>query len=1081
MKTKITPLVSCFFILIGSFWLINYSALAFYNNTPYAFTENMGQWDDDIKFAATGNDVTFMITDSGIKYDFYNAEIQGDIISVKGNVVSMNFKNGTINEIIPMQQLDGKWNYFYGNDPDKWISNSLKYKSLLLRNTYPGINTHVMFDEGNPRYDFVVLPGADPDVIEFSFSGMKEANLNEDGNIVLTTSIGNVMNGRVFAYQVVNGIKREVDCNFEKRNDAFGFLLDDYDKNLPLVIDPIVFASYFGGTDDDEIIAVANVDDRDFVVCGWTKSMEFVTTEGAYQRDYSYDKDIFISKFRIDGFKKELVFSTLIGFNNEDYPTDIGLDMEGNIYVCGATNSSGFPCLKGFSQQYTAEFDGILTKFSPDGSELLYSSVYGGSRDDICTDMQVTSAGYVFAVGYTMSSNFPTKSAYQNDLKGNTDAFFFKTNKSGTSLENSTYFGGNGEDKAFAMSIDNSEKVYFTGYTMSDDFPAQPLQMYGGWYMMKSPFDHIYNGGKDAFITNLTSSGGLVYSTFFGGKNDECGTAISANDDGSCYMAGWVESSTTESEFPISQIAIQKSTAGKLDGFIVLMDALREEATQWPQWKRVYQDMVFCTYLGGNGDDNILRMKSDLGYNSLLLSGKTSSSNFYSKNPLDIKKGSGVDAFFTAVVMDGSSINFSTVYGGGGTDIAYDFAIDDYNNILLAGSTSSEDFPQANAIQETYGGGVSDGYFIKSIKGAIMLTSPITEDEFCLGGQVNIRWNSLEIAENENYLIEIKEVGDEEWSILQQGVTSLYYRWDIPEDFTPGEYELRVSHVSGAIAEMDGGFVIKSPPSINSISHYPDDLEICEGGTITFTADASGDDLVYQWRHNGTVIQGVSTNELILSDLTADHSGNYDLVVSGSCNPNATSQKFNVNVIESPTIKSQCDDITVMEYEEISLYVEAEGDDLEYLWKKNGELIIGADKANYVIVSARKEHKGKYQCFVSNSCGEVTSQLIDVEVEDQISVEDQKSNDIPFITITILNSASTNEAIEYTINSDRERIVRLSLIDNNGSYIMDLYDGAVPAGISNHSFNSNILSSGIYWIRAVSEEEITAEKVNIVK
>jgi len=1081
MKTRFTHLVSFSLLLICLSLLANNSAYTMYNNFPYVFTENLGQWEDGIRYTAMGNDVTFMITVKGIKYDFFKSENKGNMLSVQGNVVSMNFVGGSVSEIIPQDQIQGKWNYFYGNDPNKWIKNSMKYRSLLLKNTFSGVDTKVMLDNGNPRYDFIVHPGTNPDIIKFSFSGMKEARLDNQGNIVLSTSIGDVYNGRVYAYQINNGLKKQVQCDFVKLDNTFGFNVNEYDKNLPLIIDPIVFASYFGGSLEDEIIGVASGEDEFFYVCGWTKSLDFVTTEGAYQQDYLYDKDIFISKFKIDGFTKELVFSTLIGFNNEDYPTDIDLDFEGNIFVCGATNSSGFPCLKGFSQAYNGEFDGVLIKLSSDGSELIYSSVFGGTKDDFCTDMEVTSSGYVYAVGYTMSSNFPTKSAYQNTLKGNTDAFFFKTNKSGTSLENSTFFGGNGEDKAFAMSIDNSEKVYFTGYTMSDDYPAQPFQMWGPNYKMKSPFDHIYNGGQDAFITNLTSSGGLVYSTFFGGKNNECGTAISANDDGTCYLAGWVESSTTESEFPISQIAIQPKTAGKLDGFIVHMDALREEKSPWPQWNRVYQDMIFSTYLGGNDDDNIIKMESNLGYNAILISGKTASSNFFSKNPLDIKKGTGVDAFFTAVGLDGSDINFSTVYGGNGTDIGNDFSIDKYNNILLAGSTSSDDFPQANSIQENFAGGESDGYFIKSIKGSIMLSSPITNDEFCLGGQVNIRWNSTEISEKEKYLIEIKNALDDEWSVLKDDVTILNFRWDIPNDYESGEYLIRISHVSGATAEMSAGFLIKTPPAITSISHYPEDLELCEGESVSFSAEATGDDLVYQWRHDGIVITGVETNELILSEITKEEAGNYDLVVSGSCNPNATSQKFKLSVIKSPSITSQCDDITVEEYDEISLFVEAEGDNLEYIWKKNGELIIGADKATYVIPSAKKDHKGKYQCFVSNDCGEVSSQLIDVEVEQNISVEDQEKEQIKDMSVTVYSTSTSNELIEYSIHSNSERLVQISLIDNNGSYIIDLFDGAIPKGDSNHSFMSDILSSGIYWIQVVSGDEIAVSKLQIIK
>ncbi len=985
--TKYVPLLVIFgFLFCNSLNLRATQSLS--KQSSFTFAENHGQWDNDILFAAEGNNVNLMVTEYGLKYDFYESEINGDIISIKGNVVSMNFRNGAASEIIPLEPVQGRWNYFYGNNPDKWIKNSSKYESLLIKSIYNGIDAKIMFDNGNPRYDFIVNPGADPKDIQLSFSGAEKVFLDENTNIVFKTSIGEIYNGRVYAYQIKDGIKREVKCGFEYHSGSYGFYTDDYDRNLPLIIDPVVFASYLGGNSSDEIIAVCADDDGYFYVCGWTQSSDFVTTEGAYQIDYFYDKDVFVSKFLVDGFSKELVFSTLIGSNNVEYPTEIDIDMNGNIYISGSTSSADFPNKNGFGYGYTAGFDCFLTKFNSDGSEVLYSSVFGGSKDEVCTSFKVTDIGYVYAVGYTMSSDFPIKSAYQNELKGSCDAFFLKTNKSGSSLENCTFFGGNGDDKAYAMSIDNSEKVYFTGYTMSDDFPAEPLQMYGGWYMMKSPYDHIYNGGKDAFVTNMTSSGGLIYSTFFGGKNNECGTAINGNNDGSCYFAGWVESAGEESEFPVSQFALQKTANGKIDGFIAQMDALREEATQWPQWKRVYQDLIFSTYLGGSGDDHIHHIEKSIGYNALILCGKTDSPNFYNKYGFDFQKGTGIDAFFTNIALDASEINSSTIFGGNGVDAANSFAIDKYNNFLIAGVTSSDNFPQTNEVQESYGGGDSDGFFLKYIKGTISFNSPIPGDDYCKGSNITIRWTPSEIGTNEKYRVEIKKIEDDEWTVLAEESQATNIKWEIPESYESGEYQIRVSHVSGATVMMQEGFIIKTPPSIISLNHIPESLDFCEGESVTFTAITEGDDLEYKWRYDGVVIEGANTNQLILTDMTSDDTGLYDLIVSGACNPSVSSEKYNIQVMMKPVIISQSEDISVREYEEIRLSVEAEGDDLEYLWKKNGELILGADKNTYVVQSARMDHKGQYQCIVKNDCGEIASTVINVNVEEDTAVND---------------------------------------------------------------------------------------------
>jgi hypothetical protein len=303
---------------------------------------------------------------------------------------------------------------------------------------------------------------------------------------------------------------------------GFGFALGDYDKNNALVIDPLVFSSYFGGDGADEITGLQYFQNGEFVVSGWTNSTNFQTTPGVYDETFNNETDSFIAKYYIRGTSSGLIFSSIIGGSGSDVSVGLGLDPNGNIYLAGSTDSKDFPLVSPISPDYVGKLEVFISKFSPDGTQLIYSSFFGGKNDDKPHAIKVDRNGSAYISGETESRDFPVKTQYKIDRPGLSDIFVAKISQSGAAFDFSTLIGGSSYDRAFAFDIDNEGSVYLTGETSSGDFPIVPYKTGWGGNVTDFPYDYTYNGGTDCFLVKLTGSGSkLEYSGFFGGTSDD--------------------------------------------------------------------------------------------------------------------------------------------------------------------------------------------------------------------------------------------------------------------------------------------------------------------------------------------------------------------------------------------------------------------------------------------------------------------------------------------------------------------------------------------------------------------------------
>ncbi len=321
-----------------------------------------------------------------------------------------------------------------------------------------------------------------------------------------------------------------------------------------------------------------------------------------------------------------------------------------------------------------------------------YSTLFGGSGDLSVTSVAVDAYGNAVVAGWTTATDLPTNGARKTN-GGGVDAFVAKLSAEGNQVIWCTYLGGNGDDRAFGVTLDASGNVYVTGWTSSSNFPV------AGAIQTKS------GGGRDAFVTKLNASGTtILYSTYLGGSNYDQGNAITVDSSGSAYITG----DTSSTNFPVLN-AYQATSHGQQDAFIAKLSPAGNS-------------LIFSTYVGGSGADHGAAIALDSA-NNIYITGSTYSSNFPVVSATQARIGGGEDAFAVELSSNGNSLIFGTYIGGsGGTpglaESGNAIAVDVSGNLYVAGSTSSIDFPTTTgAYQRTLtNGGADDHGFVWKLK-----------------------------------------------------------------------------------------------------------------------------------------------------------------------------------------------------------------------------------------------------------------------------------------------------------------------------------------------------------------------------
>ncbi len=929
------------------------------------YVENHGQWDDNARYLLCTEGLDVWLNSGGVVYDLYRVENskrslpfpEGDRDpsidgSRSGHIVQMIFVGASRDVALTGDdQVPGYYNYFIGNDTSRWASNVPRFEHVIQQGLYPGIDAIYYVERGRPRYDLLVAPGANPRSIAMEFLGADNPRIDSENALIVETSIGQLRQEALRAYQIIDGRQHPVSCRFAIRTDGtVGFDLGDYDPAYPLTIDPLVYSTFIGGNNYNNAYGIALDSSGNVYVTGSTQSNNYPTTTGAYKTTFAKSSSSFSIAFvtKLNATGSALVFSTYLGGTvGGDNGNAIAIDTARNVYVTGNTSSlttNDFPTTSG-AYQTTSPSSGagtshvFVTKLNPTGSTLLYSTYIGGPRGESAYGIAVDRSGNAFITGMTDSTYPTTSNAFAQSKSAQEDAFVTKLNASGSALIYSTYLGGNGTEWGSAIAIDTSGNAYVTGPTTSTTFPTTT-----------GAFDQVANGGYDVFVTKLNATGsGLLYSSYLGGTNDDNGRRIAVDAVGHAYVVGFSNSTN----YPTSNGALITSYAGNPnDGFITKMNT---NGT----------GIIYSTYLGSSNYDVAIGVTVDRKGNAYV-SGATESTNFPTTlNAYDRTHNGSTDAFVLKMNPTGTALMYSTFVGGSGADYGNGVKIDQSGNAYVIAS-SYAGFPTTPGAYDTTNGFQEFAVFKLSIP-SLYLKSPIGGEAWCAGSSYSITWNSSAI---DSIMIELSNDGGTTYQALTPArisATPGSWNWSIPATMQQGSnYRIRIFDPTSTVFSDTGAtFTINRSPAITV---PPASQTLCPGQTATFSVTATGVGQTYQWRKNFTNITGATGSTYSIASVQASDAGTYDVVVSGSCAPPATSAGAILAINEPPSVTTPPANDTVCQGASKTFTVSAAGTALAYQWRKDGKDISGATGASYSIFSVLPGHAGSYDVVVSGAC-----------------------------------------------------------------------------------------------------------------
>jgi cold shock CspA family protein len=709
MKTKIISVTASFMAAISVFAAQPSSNLnpeqALQKADRQFFIENKGQWHSDVLYLSRMGGLDVWITKYGVNYTFYQIEKNPNAkeaerlpnkfdhemedATLLGHRVILKFQNHKASPLPEgIQKQEGYYNYLIGNDPSKHASYVGLYKEAVVKNVYEGIDLRYYFDKGYLRYDFIVQPGADPAQIRFTLEGEEKEYL-KNGALCYTTRFGEVQMQDLYVYQ--QNDKRQVQAKFAQRNGAWQFQFSGYDKTQPLIIDPLIYSTYIGGSGIDSGLSIAIDNTGNAYVTGGTFSSNYGITPGAFQTAYEGGQsDVFVTKLNNTG--KTLLYSTYVGGSGTDIGCSIAIDNYGNAYITGHTQSTNYDISPGvFQTTYGGGlYDVFVTKLNSTGTALIYSTYIGGSNDDYCNSIAIDGSGNAYIAGYTASSDYPiTPGAFQTTYGGGQhDVFGTKLNSTGTALLYSTYVGGAGIDYGLSIAIDNSGYAYITGYTNSFNYP-----------ITTGALQTDYVGGiSDVFVTQLNSTGtGLIYSTYIGGSDWDMGLGIAIDGSGNAYIIG----STGSIDYDITPGAFQTTHGGDGDVFVTKLNSTGTA-------------LIYSTLVGGSGTDRGMAISID-SFGNAYITGLTGSIDYdITLDAFQTANGGNEDVFVTILNSMGTALIYSTYIGGSDKDEAKGIVIDNSGNVYFTGWTNSNNYNiTSGAFQTVNGGGLSDVFVTK--------------------------------------------------------------------------------------------------------------------------------------------------------------------------------------------------------------------------------------------------------------------------------------------------------------------------------------------------------------------------------
>ncbi len=679
--------------------------------------------------------------------------------------------------------LAGQVNYLRGADSSKWITAVPTFQQVRYRDIYPGIDLLFYGNGSAIEHDFIVAPGSRPEMISLRIDGTNGVALSSTGDLVLGDSGGTIVLRKPVAYQKTKAGRIEVSTRFLVSGNVVSFATGDYDRTLPLVIDPVLDYSTYLTDDSTKPASVAADAQGNTYLTGYVFNAAYPTTTGVFQptcASCSSTPDVFITKLKADGSGQ--IYSTFLGGTDYDEPFGLAVDASGNAIVVGRTQSADFP-LKNPTNTGVAGYYatyGFVSSLSADGKTLNYSTLLGSpseqnsSPETIVNAVAVDNSGNAYVTGTTRSLAFPvTLGALHAVTPGysNTAVFVSKflangdlgySAMIGDSLPQN---GGVGPFGPGAIAVDAGGSAYIYGRAGT----LWPIT--AGAYQGSIP-----ETTHDAvpFVTKLSSDGSaLVYSTFVGHAGGGKVAGIAVDNQGQAVLTGVTDDAT----YPTTADARIQSVTSSSYSWLTKLNATGT-------------DLVYSSFLS-SGSANASSLALDPSGN-IWIAGSTHNRNFELVHPIQGTPGtdpyySGYTGFISEYDSSGKSLLFSTYFGSPNQSTwIVGMVSDAQGNIHIAGRTKTGLYTTPGAFRTST---PENAYASADWGFAAKINASIASPALCLDSAYTngVSFPNTPVGNGSTALLTISNCGEMPLSLLSIEMTDPVFSVPVAQNNCTGE------------------------------------------------------------------------------------------------------------------------------------------------------------------------------------------------------------------------------------------------------------------------------------------------------
>ena len=547
------------------------------------FLENKGQWHENVRYKADISGGHVFVEDGGLTFTVYDADAYEEAIHqyhehttdtlfqppvIQCHAYKLRFAGANAHaRITPYYPSEEYFNFFLGNDADKWASKVHGYEQIVFTNLYDNIDLVLYFDHHYFKYDLVLHPGADPADIKMRYEGPDGMSIGQEGALTIATSVVNVIEETPYTFYA-SDYNRQVESRFVLENNTVSFQLDeDYDPSQVIIIDPRVIFSTYSGSRANNFGYTATFDSKGNLYAGGsafgTPAADYPTTTGAFSEVYGGGiTDMGITKYAADGSTR--IYSTYLGGSNTELPHSFIVNGDDELFVFGTSGSDDFPVTtgaydtsynggdsvnysNGLGVIYNRGSDIVVARFSADGTSLLASTYIGGSNNDglnssrglgynyadqVRGEIFVDDQNNCYIASCTYSLDFPVSTGAFQDMHGGLlDAVICKLDNDLTTLIWASFAGRERSDAFYSIVLDDDDNIYVAGGTA--DTTSR-----GGGILSDRPI-----GGRiDGWIWHIDKDGqNVLHRAFLGTTEYDQIYFVELDRDGNVYVLGQTE------------------------------------------------------------------------------------------------------------------------------------------------------------------------------------------------------------------------------------------------------------------------------------------------------------------------------------------------------------------------------------------------------------------------------------------------------------------------------------------------------------------------------------------------------------